>query len=100
MLFFLLGFIWHSLSSDREDEQAQKERRTELLKEIDIQNFELRMIEKILNFASFEVIRIRRIERLEKSLEKELNQKVISRFLYTSNRNRRSYFDFNLSFYV
>ena len=35
------------------------------------------MIEKILNFASFEVIRIRRIERLEKSMKKELNQKVI-----------------------
>ena len=64
------------LSSDRENEQTQKERKTELIKEIDIQNFELRMIEKILNFASFEVIRIRRIEKLEKSMKKELNQKV------------------------
>ncbi len=77
MLFFLLCFIWHSLSSDSENKQTKKERKTELIKEIDIQNFELRMIEKILNFASFEVIRIRRIERMEKSLKKELNQKVI-----------------------
>ncbi len=64
------------LISDRENEQTQKERKTELIKEIEIQNFELRMIEKILNFASFEVIRIRRIERMEKSLKTELNKKV------------------------
>ena len=62
------------LSSDRENEQ--KERKTELIKEIEIQNVELQMIEKNPNFASFEVIRIRRIDRLENSLIKKLNKKV------------------------
>ena len=59
-----------------EAEQNFKEEETEMLKEIDLQKFELRMIENILDFASFETIRIRRIERLEKSLKKELIQKV------------------------
>ena len=59
-----------------ETEQTFKEKETEMLKEIDLQKFELRMIENILDFASFETIRIRRIERLEKSLKKELIQKV------------------------
>ena len=59
-----------------EAEQNFKEEETEMLKEIDLQKFELRMIENILDFASFETIRFRRIERLEKSLKKELMQKV------------------------
>ena len=84
-----------------ETEQTFKEKETEMLKEIDLQKFELRMIENILDFASFETIRIRRIERLEKSLKKELIQKVtVGIFLFHSFSERERMEKFHKSFSI